>query len=216
MVKGKDLRKKCSFSNEDILQIKALGLTLADVNKQLATYRRGATFLKLVRPCIPGDGIRSFSAVERNRLIKRYDTEATKHSILKFVPASGAASRMFAAWFTAAQQGSFGNTGLDRSFFADLRKMPFYPTLEKDDAVRLMLKKRMSKLYWIISFFQPAFNSAGCRRRLFLFMRIGTVKSGRRWKNILWKPQALIPAPEESVACTLPFQQSMPKPSKPC
>ncbi|HOX15798.1 MAG TPA: DUF4301 family protein [Smithellaceae bacterium] len=144
-VKGKDLRKKYSFSNEDILQIKALGLTLADVDKQLTTYRRGATFLKLVRPCIPGDGIRSFSAVERNRLIKRYDTEATKHSILKFVPASGAASRMFAAWFTAAQQGSFGNTGLDRSFFADLRKMPFYPTLEKDDAVRLMLKKRNVK-----------------------------------------------------------------------
>jgi len=141
-VKGEDLKKKYSFSNEDILQIKALGLLLADVNKQLKTYRRGPTFLKLLRPCIPGDGIRSFSAVERNRLIKRYDAEADKHSILKFVPASGAASRMFAAWFAAAQQGSFGNTGLDRSFFADLRKMPFYPMLEKDDAVRLMLKKR--------------------------------------------------------------------------
>ena len=114
----------------------------SDVNKQMAIYRRGSTFLKLVRPCIPGDGIRSFSAAERNRLIKRYDAEAAKHSILKFVPASGAASRMFAAWFAAAQQGSFGNTGLDRSFFADLKKMPFFSMLENDDAVCLMLKKR--------------------------------------------------------------------------
>ena len=142
LVKGEDLRKKYSFSKKDIEQIKALGLIPSDVNKQLETYRRGSTFLKLIRPCIPGDGIRSFSAVERNRLIKLYDAEAAKHSILKFVPASGAASRMFAEWFAAAQQGSFGNTGLDRSFFADLRKMPFYPMLEKDDAVRLMLKKR--------------------------------------------------------------------------
>ena len=118
---GEDLRKKYSFSNEDILQIKELGLMPSDVNKQLETYRRGPNFLKLIRPCIPGDGIRSFSAVERNRLIKRHNAEAAKHSILKFVPASGAASRMFAAWFAAAQQGSFGNTGLDRSFFADLR-----------------------------------------------------------------------------------------------
>jgi hypothetical protein len=131
-----------SFTKKDIEQIKALGLTTSDVNKQMAIYQRGSTFLKLLRPCIPGDGIRSFSAVERNRLIKRYDAEATKHSMLKFVPASGAASRMFDAWFAAAQHGSFGNTGLDRSFFADLRKMPFYPMLEKDDAVRLILKKR--------------------------------------------------------------------------
>ncbi|RPH88085.1 MAG: DUF4301 family protein [Deltaproteobacteria bacterium] len=145
MVKGEDLRKKYSFSNEDILQIKALGLMPSDVNKQLETYRRGSTFLKLIRPCIPGDGIRSFSAVERNRLIKLYEAEAAKHSILKFVPASGAASRMFAEWFAAAHQGSFGNSGLDRSFFADLKKMPFFSMLEKDNTVCPVLKQKNTK-----------------------------------------------------------------------
>jgi len=134
--------KKHSFSKRDMEQIKALGLTTSDVNKQLETYRRGPTFLKLIRPCSPGDGIRSFSAIERNRLIQLYDAEAAHYKVLKFVPASGAASRMFASWFAAAEQGSFGNAQLDRSFFADLRKMPFYPMLEKDDAVRLMLGKR--------------------------------------------------------------------------
>ncbi len=137
--------KKQSFSKRDIEQIKALGLMPADVNKQLEIYRRGSAFLKLIRPCCPGDGIRSYTAIERNRLIKRYDAEAAQYKILKFVPASGAASRMFAAWFAAAEQGSFGHAGLDRSFFANLRKMPFYPMLKKDDTVRLMIKKKNVK-----------------------------------------------------------------------
>ena len=139
------MKVKYSFTKKDIEQIKALGLTPSDVNRQLETYRRGTSFLKLIRPCSPGDGIRSFSPVERNGLIKRYDAEAAQYNILKFVPASGAASRMFAEWFAAAQQGSFGNAELDRSFFTDLKKMPFFPLLEKDDTARLMVKKKNVK-----------------------------------------------------------------------
>ena len=139
------MKVKNSFNKKDIEQIKALGLTPSDVNKQLETYRRGASYLKLIRHCSPGDGIRSFTSGERNRLIKRYDSEAAKRKILKFIPASGAASRMFAEWFAAAQQGSFGNAELDRSFFADLRKMPFFPLLEKNDTARLMVKQKNVK-----------------------------------------------------------------------
>ena len=52
---------------------------------------------------------------------------------------------MFAEWFAAAQQGSFGNTGLDRSFFADLKKMPFFSMLEKDNTVCPVLKQKNTK-----------------------------------------------------------------------
>ncbi len=139
------MKNNYSFNKKDIEQMMALGLRPLDVNKQLKTYRRGASFLKLIRLCSPGDGIRSFTSVERNRLIKQYDTEAAKRKILKFVPASGAASRMFAEWFTAAQKGSFGSAQLDKFFFADLRKMPFFPLLEKDDTARRMVKQKNVK-----------------------------------------------------------------------
>jgi hypothetical protein len=139
------MKKMYSFTKKDVEQIKALGLRPDDVISQLETYRRGSTFLKLIRPCSPGDGIRSFTAGERNRLIKLYDAEAAQYKILKFVPASGAASRMFAAWFTASEKGSFGNAGLDLSFFTDLRQMPFYSMLEKDDRVRPMLRQKNVK-----------------------------------------------------------------------
>lgn len=139
------MKKLYSFTKNDIEQIKALGLVPSDVHKQLEAYRRGSNYLKLIRPCVPNDGIRSFTTAERNGLINLYDAEAARYKILKFVPASGAASRMFTDWFAAAGQGGFGNAGLDRSFFADLKKMPFISLLQKDDTIRLMLKQKNVK-----------------------------------------------------------------------
>jgi len=136
------MKNKYSFTQKDIEQIRALGLAPSDVYQQLENYRRGPNYLKLIRPCTPGDGIRSLTRRERNLLIKLYDGEAAKHRILKFIPASGAASRMFADWYAAARQGSFGNATLDRSFFRNLRKMPFFSMMEKDDTLRLMIRKR--------------------------------------------------------------------------
>lgn len=136
------MKKMYSFNKRDVEQIKALGLRPSDVNKQMETYRRGSIFLKLIRPCSPGDGIRSFTDAERNCLIKRYDAESAQRKILKFVPASGAASRMFAEWFAAGQSGSFGSARLDKLFFVELKKMPFISILQKDESVRLMLKQK--------------------------------------------------------------------------
>lgn len=133
------------FTSQDLRQIKALGLMPADVHKQMEIYRRGSTYLKLIRPCTPNDGIQSCGAARKNHLIKLYDSEAPRFKILKFVPASGAASRMFAAWFTAAEQGSFGDAGRDRSFFADLNKMPFFSMLQKDARARRLLKQKNVK-----------------------------------------------------------------------
>lgn len=51
--------KKSIFTTKDIRQIKSLGIGAADVEKQLAVYRRGAKYLKLHRPCAVKDGILS-------------------------------------------------------------------------------------------------------------------------------------------------------------
>ncbi len=122
--------------------MRSLGLSRQDMEKQLAVYSSGPRYLRLERPCSPGDGIRVVTSAQRKKLVQYYDAEADRYKILKFVPASGAASRMFAAWFTASEKGSFGDTGRDRSFFTDLRKMPFYSLLEKEDKVRLMLRQK--------------------------------------------------------------------------
>ena len=130
------------FNAHDLRRIRSLGLRPSDVKKQLKGYRRGFSFLTLVRPCVPGDGIQSLSPAERRRLIRLYDAEASGCKMVKFVPASGAASRMFALWYAASERGTFGSVELDRSFFRDLRQMPFYPFLKQSDSTRRMIRRR--------------------------------------------------------------------------
>ncbi len=130
------------FNAQDLRRIRALGLRPSDVKKQLEAYRRGFSSLTLVRPCVPGDGIRSLSPAERRRLIRLYDAEASGRKMVKFIPASGAASRMFTGWYAAADRGTFGNDGLDRSFFRDLRRMPFISLLKQNDNTHRLLRKK--------------------------------------------------------------------------
>ncbi|HAR49415.1 MAG TPA: hypothetical protein DCR81_04805, partial [Smithella sp.] len=89
------------FSPKDIKKIKSLGLDLNIIEKQLALYRQGSTFLKLKRPCNVKDGILSFKPAQIKKLVSLYEKESEKYKLIKFVPASGAASRMFAGWFSA-------------------------------------------------------------------------------------------------------------------
>ncbi len=139
------MKKMHSFTQKDIEQIKALGLSPSVVEKQLALYRHSDNFLKLNRPCSLKDGILSCTVAQRKKLIKKFESESSHYKFLKFVPASGAASRMFADWFAAAEKGSFGNNQADQSFFTKLQKMPFYPLLGEDKAAREYLKQKNVK-----------------------------------------------------------------------
>ncbi|MDY6853463.1 MAG: DUF4301 family protein [Thermodesulfobacteriota bacterium] len=83
------------FTDTDKKQIEALGKSLKEVSHQIETFKRGVPYLKLNRPCTVGDGIQSLSNDEAGKLISLYNKTAKKKRLLKFVPASGAASRMF-------------------------------------------------------------------------------------------------------------------------
>jgi hypothetical protein len=139
------MKKDDGLTTNDLKQIKALGLTKRDIESQLALYARGPRFLNLHRPCTPGDGILSIGAAKKKKLVERYDAEAGRHQLLKFVPASGAASRMFAGWFAAMDQGGFGDPARQRGFWRDLKKMPFFCEILQNPAARsLYIKKDVS------------------------------------------------------------------------
>ncbi|MGD0021390.1 MAG: DUF4301 family protein [Smithellaceae bacterium] len=125
-------KKMNLFSANDIRQIKALGLSRQDVDKQLNTYRRGSVFFDLNRPCTVKDGIISVTPAQKKKLIALYENEARKYKLLKFVPASGAASRMFVEWFSAGEDGSFGSPDRDRLFLQKLNKLAFFILIERN------------------------------------------------------------------------------------
>ncbi|MGB5893170.1 MAG: DUF4301 family protein, partial [Ignavibacteriaceae bacterium] len=63
---------------------------------QLETFEKGIPFLKLIRPCIIGDGIHVIDEEEDYEdLISLFQEAIENERIIKFIPASGAATRMF-------------------------------------------------------------------------------------------------------------------------
>ncbi len=83
------------FTDDDIRQIEERGLTLEEVNRQLDIFKKPFPYLDLHRPCTAGDGIKVIDPGRMQALMETYEQEAPKRGCLKFVPASGAASRMF-------------------------------------------------------------------------------------------------------------------------
>ncbi|MCF8145571.1 MAG: DUF4301 family protein [Deltaproteobacteria bacterium] len=84
-----------AFSEQDLKQMEDWGLTSAEVNRQLEIFNRPASFLKLTAPCTVEDGIRTFDREKRDTLAAVYESKGPGRDCVKFVPASGAASRMF-------------------------------------------------------------------------------------------------------------------------
>ncbi len=66
----------------------------ATMNAQIERFRKGFPWLEIAAPATPGHGIEVLSEEQQDEAV-RYADEAEVHGRCKFVPASGAASRMF-------------------------------------------------------------------------------------------------------------------------
>ncbi len=79
----------------DLSQLKARGVTEAQVREQLQLFKQGSHWLRLDRPCLLGDGVAKISRKEADTLISLQRQASHEGRFTKFVPASGASSRMF-------------------------------------------------------------------------------------------------------------------------
>ena len=84
-----------SLSDADLKQIEARGMTPEQVISQLETFRKGFSYARLMRPCTVGDGIDVLQKADLARLNETFSAAALAGRVMKFVPASGAATRMF-------------------------------------------------------------------------------------------------------------------------
>ncbi|MEN1786297.1 MAG: DUF4301 family protein [Bacteroidota bacterium] len=87
------------LTEKDIKQLQGKGISKAKVMDQIATFKAGIPFVSLKRAAVVGDGIIGVETTAQQDLISFFETHATQFKLLKFVPASGAASRMFKAMF---------------------------------------------------------------------------------------------------------------------
>jgi len=117
------------WSEGDRQSIAAQGLTIEEVDRQLALFRRGVPPVRLNRPCIAGDGIVVIPEAEHPSLLAAYEEARRTHRLMKFVPASGAASRMFREWYRCLAAGGFADEEARTAFARDLKRYAFSPDL---------------------------------------------------------------------------------------
>ncbi|MEN8687480.1 MAG: DUF4301 family protein [Desulfuromonadales bacterium] len=121
-----------NFSTEDLRQLKRLGIDPAHANRQITLLRTGQIDIKLERPCIVGDGINQLQPAATTRLQKAFVKAAAAGRLRRFVPASGAASRMFSQLQAARNSAPGGPIAADLLAFLDnLDKFAFYADLQK-------------------------------------------------------------------------------------
>ena len=92
------------FRPEDISQINARGSNLETVKQQITNYTTGFSFLQIKESASNYHGLIKLSESELQRFILLFE-EKVKNGlqVLKFIPASGAASRMFKSLFAALE-----------------------------------------------------------------------------------------------------------------
>ena len=88
-----------SFSETDIQQLVSKGISKEKVLGQIKTFEEGIPFINLEAPAIIGNGILKFTDSQEKELVDFFNRNRHNYKLLKFVPASGAASRMFKTLF---------------------------------------------------------------------------------------------------------------------
>lgn len=129
------------FSEKETLEIQYRGLQLENVEKQIKRFETGFVPLNIVAPATIEHGIKTFDKDEIEDFAKLYDKKKKHKKIVKFIPASGAASRMFKMLFgimneydgsEESYQKIFSKTGLHsaQNFVKEIQKFAFYDDLK--------------------------------------------------------------------------------------
>ena len=115
------------FNEKEIYEIEAHGLTVEQVEGQIEAFRRGFPSLEVVKAASPEDGITCLSEEECEAAIACYDKVVEGLDVVKFVPASGAATRMFKELFEFVNEDKRGK-GID-TLLQNIEKFAFYEEL---------------------------------------------------------------------------------------
>lgn len=149
------------YTKEDLKEFKKREIKREQIDRQIENFQKGFNFVHLTEPAILGNGIKTIPADEENYLIDLYEKGIQNAEVVKMVPASGSATRMFKSLFTFLENYT-GSTedflefvqdtdpNSMHEFFEHLNEFPFYARLKNimwEDGKDLskLLEKRMFK-----------------------------------------------------------------------
>lgn len=122
------------LTQEDKALLAKKGISEEQIAAQLACFEKGFPFLKLEAAASIGNGIVATSDSERDVYIKAWEAYKNEggHVVTKFVPASGAASRMFKNLFEfLGADYDEPTTDFEKKFFSQIEHFAFYADLNE-------------------------------------------------------------------------------------
>ena len=153
------------LSPKDLEQLDSKGISKEKVANQIQTFKEGIPFVQLSQAAVVGNGILRFSEKEQLDLLQYFEDNRKELELLKFVPASGAASRMFKAMFNFLDSYDPSKEKLSdyiertgdtdaKKFTEHLSDFPFYELImsrigdkasNKDEEAYLFVKEMLSE-----------------------------------------------------------------------
>ncbi|MGF1585385.1 MAG: DUF4301 family protein [Bacteroidales bacterium] len=117
------------YTEKDLNDLKKRDITARDIEKQVSQFVNGIAYLPVIRPATANDGILNPGADTLNDYINLYESKIPGEKIIKFVPASGAATRMFKDLYSYLD-GDGTVSDQVHSFVSNLHEFAFYNDLK--------------------------------------------------------------------------------------
>ena len=119
------------LTEQDLKQITQKGISEEKLNNQLEQFKTGFPFLKLEAAAAIGRGIIAPDEAQRQQYVEAWNQyKAEGRRVVKFVPASGAASRMFKDMFAFVDADyDVPTTDFEKHYFDNIQKFAFYDAL---------------------------------------------------------------------------------------
>jgi len=145
------------FTQKDLQQISKRGIKIDDINRQIKYFKSGFPPADIVMPATPGKGIICLTDGDEHHYQEVFRKNGPDFKITRFIPASGAATRMFKSLYGALEKLEkqhakeqtkwVGKDPEIKQFFEDLPRYPFFEDLKQEgmntpaDTIRQVLEK---------------------------------------------------------------------------
>lgn len=113
-----------NFTQKDVSYIESLGIDVNGVEKQLQRYKNGFPDIQLFKEVSPDNGLWILTQDDLINYVQFYQAKSIHKKLIKFVPASGAASRMFKLLYNYLEDSSSVNSDIDL-FFKKMKDFAF-------------------------------------------------------------------------------------------
>ena len=120
------------LTQQDLKQLAQKGISEQQIETQLGQFKTGFPFLKLEAAAAIGKGIVAPDEASRKSYVEAWQQyKAAGRKVVKFVPASGAASRMFKDMFAFVDADyDVPTTDFEKKYFDNIEKFAFYDELD--------------------------------------------------------------------------------------